>query len=124
MFRTTDIVLIAVMVSAAAFTYTTKHQAEAELNKLRRIEAQIRFENETIDLLNADWSLLTQPSRIQRLADTFDAELKLEPVLPYQYADLGDLPPKRLTIEELLDEPLGEMVDGRLDATTTSGVAQ
>lgn len=124
MFRTTDIVLIAVMVSAAAFTYTTKHQAEAELNKLRRLEAQIRFEKETIDLLNADWSLLTQPSRIQRLAETFHSELMLEPVLPFQYADFGDLPPKRLTIEEIVNEPLGQMVEGGLDTTTTSGVPQ
>ena len=31
MFRTSDIVLIAVMVSAAAFTYKTKHEAEEQL---------------------------------------------------------------------------------------------
>ena len=69
-FRTSDIVLIAVMVSAAAFTYKIKHEAEDQLAAVRKIEAQIRFEEDTIDLLKADWSLLTQPSRLQKLAET------------------------------------------------------
>ena len=42
---------------------------------MRKIEAQIRFEEDTIDLLKADWSLLTQPSRLQKLAEIYQAEL-------------------------------------------------
>ena len=61
MFRTIDIILIAVMVSAAALTYKTKHDAEKQISPVRKIEAQIRYEEDTIDLLKADWSLLTQP---------------------------------------------------------------
>ena len=75
MFRTSDIVLIAVMVSAAAFTYKTKREAEDQLAEVRKIEAQIRYEQDTIDLLKADWSLLTQPSRLQKLAEIYQAEL-------------------------------------------------
>ena len=73
MFRTSDIVLIAVMVSAAAFTYKTKHEAEDQLAAVHKIEAQIRYEEDTIDLLKADWSLLTQPSRLQKLAEIYQA---------------------------------------------------
>ena len=61
MFRTTDIVLIAVMVAAAGFTYKIKQQAEDQLAAVHKLEAQIRFEEDTIALLKADWSLLTQP---------------------------------------------------------------
>ena len=124
MFRTTDLVLIAVMVSAAAFTYTTKHSAEAELSKLRGLETAIRLEDEAIDVLKADWSLLTQPSRLQKLVEIYHPELLLEPVQPHQIADFSDLPARPLEIEDLLSEQLGGVADADLDKATTGGVVQ
>jgi hypothetical protein len=62
-------VLIAVMVAAAAFTYKTKHEAEDRLAQVRKIESDIKYEQDTTDLLKADWSMLTQPSRLQKLAE-------------------------------------------------------
>lgn len=114
MFRITDMVLIAVMVAAAAFTYITKHGAEAELSKLRRLEASIRFEEETIDVLKADWSLLTQPSRLQKLAETYHDELHLVPVEAHQIGEINQLPDRPLSIEELVagDNIAGDGVDG------------
>jgi hypothetical protein len=38
-FRTSDTVLIAVMVAAAAFTYKTKHDAEDKYSEVRKLEA-------------------------------------------------------------------------------------
>ena len=119
MFRTTDMVLIAVMVSAAAFTYTTKHGAEAEFSKLRRLEAAIRFEEETIDVLKADWSLLTQPARLQKLAETYRGELHLVPVEAHQIAEIGELPERPLRIEEIVDGTAGG-----IDDATTGGIAR
>lgn len=124
MFRPTDIVLIAVMVSAAAFTYTTKHAAEAELAKVRKLEQAIRFEEETIRVLNADWSLLTQPSRLQRLSQYYDEQLGLAPMQSHQFADLGDLPPPRPVREIDLDELLQQIAEGRIDGTVTGGIDQ
>lgn len=124
MFRTTDIVLIAVMVSAAAFTYTTKHGAEAELSKLRKLEAAIRFEEETIDVLRADWSLLTQPARLQRLAEVYHSELQLAPVEVYQIADIDELPVRPVEIEDFSNERLGGMADSGIEAIITGGVVQ
>ena len=72
MFKTFDMVLIGVMVAAAAFTYQTKHQTEDMMREIRKVEQQVRFEEETIDLLNADWALLTQPSRMQTMAEAFN----------------------------------------------------
>lgn len=127
MFRTTDIVLIALMVGAAGFTYTTKHAAEAELSKLRKLEASIRFEEETIDVLKADWSLLTQPARLQKLAETYGEELQLAPVEAHQFATVGELPERQLTIEDLFGGAPDVLVDGSdalIDQTVTSGVTQ
>lgn len=117
-------VLIAVMVSAAAFTYTTKHDAEAELAKVRALEAQIRFEEETINVLKADFSLLTQPARLQRLAETFQDELQLESVEPYQFADIDELPARPLQIEDIVNQHLGGMADSGVDGLVTGGVVQ
>ncbi|ESY04864.1 MULTISPECIES: hypothetical protein [unclassified Mesorhizobium] len=111
MFRTSDIVLIAVMVSAAALTYKAKREAEEQLASVQKIEAQIRYEEDTIDLLKADWSLLTQPSRLQKLAEIYKSQLALEPVNARQIVGLDDLPAKPLNIEDLSSQRLGGMAD-------------
>ena len=61
---------------------------------MRKIEQQIRFEEDTIDLLKADWSLLTQPSRLQKLSEIYQAELALQPVEAHQIVGLDELPSK------------------------------
>ena len=111
MFRTSDIVLIAVMVSAAALTYKTKREAEEQLAAVQKIQAQIRYEEDTIDLLKADWSLLTQPSRLQKLSELYKSQLGLEPLNAHQIVGLDDVPMKPLNIEDLTSQRLGGMAD-------------
>ena len=122
MFRTSDIVLFAVMVAAAAFTYKTKHEAEDRLAEVAHIQSEIRVEEETIDILKADWSLLTQPSRLQKLSEIYQAELNLAPVEAGQIVGLEELPVKALTIEDLSSERLGGMADIPLDNQSTGAV--
>jgi hypothetical protein len=124
MFRTSDIVLIAVMVSAAAFTYKTKHEAEEQLSAMRKLEAQIRFEEDSIDLLKADWSLLTQPSRLQKLAEIYETELKLQPVEAHQIVGLDELPSRPVEIQDFSTQRLGGMAESETDQTTTGAVVQ
>lgn len=107
MFRTSDMVLIAVMVAAAAFTYKTKQGAEDQLAAVRTIERQIHFEEDSIDLLKADWSLLTQPSRLQRLSETYQEDLKLQPVDAHQFATLAEVPVRNLDIEDIIGDAMG-----------------
>ncbi len=124
MFRTSDIVLIAVMVSAAAFTYKTKHEAESRLDEVRRIETQIKLEEDTIILLKADWSVLTQPSRLQRLSEIYQADLGLQPVEAHQIVGLDELPMRPVEIENSSGESQGGMADSGQDPTITGGVVQ
>ncbi|MER9136216.1 hypothetical protein NKI20_07890 [Mesorhizobium sp. M0830] len=128
MFRTSDIVLIAVMVGAAALTYKAKREAEEQLASVQKIHAQIRYEEDTIDLLKADWSLLTQPSRLQKLAELYKSQLELEPVSARQIVGIGDLPAKSL---DILSGRQGGMADnsdqappGSKDPVVTGGIAQ
>lgn len=125
MFRTTDMVLIAVMLSAAAFTYKIKADAEAKLAEIRKLETAIRLEEDTIDVLKADWSLLTQPARLQRLTEVYSSQLELVPVEAQQIVEIEDLPmPPPLQIDDRSSEPLGGMADSGQDPVVTGGVVR
>ena len=119
------------MVSAAALTYKTKREAEEQLAAVQKIQAQIHYEEDTIDLLKADWSLLTQPSRLQKLAEIYKSQLGLEPVNARQIVGLDDLPAKPVNIEDLSSQRLGGMADnsgkgpsGGKDPVVTGGIVQ
>lgn len=92
MLRSFDLVLIGVMTAAAVVTYTIKHRADEKLTEVRRLETEIRLEKDTIDLLKADWALLTQPNRLQRLINVYQSELALVPTAPTQLAMPKELP--------------------------------
>jgi hypothetical protein len=122
-FRTSDIIMLTVIVASAAFTYKVKHEADGRLYEIRKLEAQIRFEEDTIDVLKADWSALTQPSRLQKLAQIYDAALGLKPVEATQFANAGDLPERPLTIEDLTMQPTPELLeDPTVDNLLTGAV--
>lgn len=124
MFRTTDLVLIAVMVSAAAFTYKTKHEAERRIAEIERLEKQIDYEKDSIDILKADWSLLTQPSRLQRLVEIYGSELSLAPLDATQIATFDELPARPIQLGPANDEQLGGMAGDVDPSITTGGVVQ
>ncbi len=92
MLRSFDIVLIVVMTAAATVTYTIKHQAENKLEEVRKLEAGIKLEEDTIDLLRADWALLTQPNRLEKLVGVYQHDLQLSPTDPTQLARPEELP--------------------------------
>ncbi len=92
MLRTFDLVLIGIMTAAAAVTYTIKHRAELKLEEVHRLEAEIKLEKDTIDLLKADWALQSQPNRLERLVTTYNGELQLQPTDSTALAHARELP--------------------------------
>lgn len=92
MLRSFDIVLILVMTAAATVTYTIKHRAENKLEEVRKLDAEIKLEEDTLDLLRADWALLTQPYRLERLVKLYEGDLKLLPTESTQLARPSELP--------------------------------
>lgn len=111
MLRTIDIVLIAVMISAAAWTFKIKYEAEMIETEVAAIERKIALERETISLLEADWSLLNQPDRLQRLAEAFKADLALEPLKPEQIVEPDELPAQPISLVPTGTETLGGYAD-------------
>ena len=92
MLKTFDLVLIGVMTATAAVTYTIKHRAELKLEEVHRLEAEIKLEEDTIDLLKADWALQSQPNRLERLVKAYNEELKLQPTESTALVHAKELP--------------------------------
>lgn len=111
MLKTVDILLVALMLSTAAWTFGIKHEAEVLEEQLRTVERQIAQERDSIALLEADWSLLDQPYRLQRLADAFEGELGLAPAQPEQIVLPDELPAEPVGIEPQTDTDFGDLAD-------------
>ncbi|MBY5536869.1 hypothetical protein HFO42_28190 [Rhizobium leguminosarum] len=92
MLKTFDLVLIGVMTATAAVTYTIKHRAELKVEEVHRLEAEIKLEKDTIDLLKADWALQSQPNRLERLVKAYNEELKLQPTESTALVHAKELP--------------------------------
>ncbi|MBB5573392.1 MULTISPECIES: cell division protein FtsL [Rhizobium] len=100
MLKTFDIILIGVMTAMATVTYTIKHRAELKLEEVRRLESEIKLETDTIELLKADWALVVQPNRLERLVNNYSNELKLQPTLSTAIVQPSELPMLRSQVPE------------------------
>ena len=114
MLRTFDFLMIGVMLAAATVTYQIKHNTDNKAAEVRRLEAEIKLEKDTIDLLKADRALLTQPNRLERLVQAYATELQLVPTEPAQLARPMELP----MLKDLVPVPEGE--EGTVSATAPS----
>ena len=110
MIRTTDIALFTLMIVAAAGTYKIKAEANSKQNEIVRIEKQIAVEEDTIDLLEADWSMLTQPARLQKLAEKHAGELALQPIEARQVVSVKDVPQRGVAPDDdVIAETIAKM---------------
>ncbi|MEM8838695.1 MAG: hypothetical protein AAGE89_11420 [Pseudomonadota bacterium] len=98
-----NLALIAVMIAGAAYTFNLKNQAVEARAELTQIENEIKFERETIELLKADWSLLTQPARLQTLTERYQDILKLQPIAVEQIVSVQELPAKPIDLSPYRD---------------------
>lgn len=92
--RIVNVVLLGLMIVAAVATYIMKHQAEQAATLVARLQGKVEKEREAIAELKAEWSLLTQPSRLQMLIARHTEYFRLEPFSASQVAALEELPLK------------------------------
>jgi cell division protein FtsL len=88
MFRMINLALIVAVLVAGFKIYTLEFRTRAKEREIVRIEKEIAQEKENIRLLDAEWSYLSSPKRIERLAREY---LKLEPVKADQFVELSNL---------------------------------
>ena len=109
MMRVLNILVIAALVSAAAYVYKIKFESTRQAEHLAKVRMEIRQEQDAIASLRAEWSKLDTPSRIQALANR---HLSLKPIDPRQFDTLRDLPerPPDLVPPNSAD-PIGSLLE-------------
>ena len=112
MIRFVEIMMIGATIVVAIALYAVKYDTGNLASGIDELNRQIAQEREAIGILRAEWSLLNQPERIQKLADQ---HLKLEPVGAQQirsFADIPQMPP---------GEALADLVERSLSTLQASG---
>ncbi len=119
MIKSSDIILAGLMIITAVWTFQVKYQTKDTEAGVVQLEREISKENDRVRLLEADWAVLTQPSRLQELSERFSRELNLKSPDISQIATPEHLPPLRI-----LDDPIGAIArqQGDVDATITGSV--
>jgi hypothetical protein len=120
MIKPSDIVLSGLMIAAAVWTFQIKHEAELSSDKVAGLLRQIDREKDKIDLLEADWAVLTQPKHLQNMAGKFEGELRLQQLEVDQIITLDDLPPLRQPIDSDYD-PIGALARGIASGDVITG---
>jgi len=89
--KATSLLLTAAL-AVAAILYSTSFKTRELEEDLGSINRKIVAEYDKIQVLKAEWALLNDPERIERLAK---AHLALRPADPRQFAEVATLPTRR-----------------------------
>lgn len=79
---------IALLLAVSYGLYQLKYSVETLRERAVALDRQIEVDKDSIDVLHAEWALLTRPQRLQKLSSRF---LELTPLRPEQIASLPDL---------------------------------
>lgn len=91
-FRSIDILMVAVLIASVTWTFKVKHDSQEAIDRVAKLQKQIEAEENRVDLLKSDWSLLTSPARLEKLVKHYGGQLGLKPIEPAQLADDNSLP--------------------------------
>jgi len=92
MTRWLQVISVIAAAGAAVFVFQIKYRAEAVAEHAGKLQRELDQENETLSLLEAEWSLLIQPARVQELVGRHAEVLKLQPLDPTQITRIENLP--------------------------------
>lgn len=107
--RAFNLILLAAMLVVAVVTYGLKRQAEGAADEVARLEREIADERDNLAILRAEWSMLTQPGRLQAVVDQYAEHFRLQPFSPDQIATLGEIPLRPLGREDGVGDLLAKM---------------
>ena len=116
--RIIHFLVIGVLVFAAAYVYRIKMESPSRVERVLRLNAEIREQRDAIAALRAEWAKLDAPLRLQGLADR---HLALKPIVATQYDSLKNLPERPPTFVKPSDpDPIGAMIQA-IDSVAVTG---
>jgi cell division protein FtsL len=110
MIRALNLAMLALTVMICFGLYRVTHAAQEREADLRQIETQISEEERAIGVLKAEWTHLSQPSKMQAMATRY---LNLEPMKATQIAYVNDLPMRpEATLSDIDAIPFSKTAEG------------
>ena len=113
--RIIHLLVVGMLVFAAAYVYRIKMESTSRVERVQRLNAEIREQRDAIAVLRAEWARLDAPLRLQGLAER---HLALKPIVATQYDQLKNLPERPPSFAKPGDpDPIGAMIN-TIEATT------
>ena len=107
--RVIHLLVIGMLVFAAAYVYRIKMELTSRVERVLRLNAEIREQRDAIATLRAEWAKLDAPLRLQGLADRY---LALKPLNATQYDSLKNLPERPPSFARPgAPDPIGAMIN-------------
>ena len=105
--RIIHLLVVGMLIFAAAYVYRIKMESTSRVERVQRLNAEIREQRDAIAILRAEWTRLDAPLRLQGLAER---HLGLKPITAQQYDQLRNLPerPPNFTRDP---DPIGSMLN-------------
>ena len=120
--RVIHLFVIGMLIFAAAYVYRIKMESTARVERVLRLNAEIREQRDAIATLRAEWAKLDAPLRLQGLADR---HLALKPLSATQYDTLKNLPERPPSFARPgAADPIGSMlntIEATADARSVTG---
>ena len=117
--RFLHVVVLAALVLAAADVYKIKYESTLQAEKVSKLRADVRREQDAIASLRAEWSKLDRPDRLQELARR---HLTLKPVDARQFDTLARLPERPVElVPPGTADPIGAVIETFADIEALTG---
>src|SRR6195256_5104953 len=106
--RIIHLLVVGMLIFAAAYVYRIKMESTSRVERVQRLNAEIREQRDAIAVLRAEWARLDAPLRLQGLAER---HLALKPIVATQFDQLKNLPARPPSFEKSGDpDPIGAMI--------------
>lgn len=106
-------VLVLTVLVSGFVLYSLEHATRSEERRIARLKASISESEEAIKLLNAEWSSLTRPDRLQKLAEQHLGLKTIEASQIVPIEELGGRVPAEpiIKLEAQGSDPIGAILE-------------
>jgi cell division protein FtsL len=111
MFKLANFSLVVVTLVTASVLYNLEHATRAQERAINKATAEMMDKAESIKLLKAEWSSLTRPERIQKLAVE---QLGMKPLQVDQIVTGTELPARLQDLVKVATPTKGSTIDDLL----------
>lgn len=122
MLRTIDLVMIGLLLGGAAFTFKVKRDSETAIANVEALQKKIKAEQDSINILKADWSLLSDPQRLEALVELYKDQLNIAPLDPKTIGTIDEIPEKPIKIPQSGSSGIAGIIEEANDGVVTGAI--